>query len=153
MCHVFDDFLTFYQSDNIEVIYYLSFSFFMTGYLPVGFEYGVEITYPENEAISGSLLNVSAQVNKLSTNEYERNIIVQIFGLCTTQLQEYLIFKHEKILESNIMLCIVLIFGTIITALIRSSLRRQEAQHNLDILLENNHSFTIVSNTNPTVNT
>jgi hypothetical protein len=51
------------------------------------------------------------------------------------------------------MLCIVLIFGTIITALIRSSLRRQEAQHNLDILLENNHSFTIVSNTNPTVNT
>lgn len=76
MCHVFDDFLTFYQSDNIEVIYYLSFSFFMTGYLPVGFEYGVEITYPENEAISGSLLNVSAQVNKLSTNEYERNIIV-----------------------------------------------------------------------------
>jgi hypothetical protein len=48
----------------------------MTGYLPVGFEYGVEITYPENEAISGSLLNVSAQVNKLSTNEYERNIIV-----------------------------------------------------------------------------
>ncbi len=76
MCHVFDDFLTFYQSDDIEVIYYLSFSFFMTGYLPVGFEYGVEITYPENEAISGSLLNVSAQVNKLSTNEYERNIIV-----------------------------------------------------------------------------
>ncbi len=34
----------------------------MTGYLPVGFEYGVEITYPENEAISSSLLNVSAQV-------------------------------------------------------------------------------------------
>ncbi|CAF1515726.1 unnamed protein product, partial [Rotaria sordida] len=51
--------------------------FFMTGYLPVGFEYGVEITYPENEAISSSLLNVSAQ----------------IFGLCITQLQEYLIFK------------------------------------------------------------
>jgi hypothetical protein len=36
----------------------------MTGYLPVGFEYGVEITYPENEAISSSLLNVSAQVNQ-----------------------------------------------------------------------------------------
>lgn len=35
----------------------------MTGYLPVGFEYGVEITYPENEAISSSLLNVSAQVS------------------------------------------------------------------------------------------
>ena len=35
----------------------------MTGYLPVGFEYGVEITYPDKEAISSSLLNVSAQVN------------------------------------------------------------------------------------------
>lgn len=45
----------------INVVFLLSF--FMTGYLPVGFEYGVEITYPENEAISSSLLNVSAQVN------------------------------------------------------------------------------------------
>ena len=35
----------------------------MTGYLPVGFEYGVEITFPEKEAISSSLLNISAQVS------------------------------------------------------------------------------------------
>ncbi len=68
-CYIFDDRLTFCQSEDyhhhyIEMIYYLSFSFFMTGYLPVGFEYGVEITYPENEAISSSLLNVSAQVNE-----------------------------------------------------------------------------------------
>lgn len=46
--------------------------FFMTGYLPVGFEYGVEITYPENEAISSSLLNVSAQVGK--TRNQRKNI-------------------------------------------------------------------------------
>ncbi len=51
------------------------------------------------------------------------------------------------------MLCIVLAFGIIITALIRSPLRRQEAQHNVDILLENNNSFSTISNTNPTVNT
>ncbi|CAF3563791.1 unnamed protein product [Adineta steineri] len=93
-----------------------AYNFFMTGYLPVGFEYGVEITYPENEAISSSLLNVSAQ----------------IFGLCITYIQEHFLLKH-KVLGSNIMLCVVLLLGAIITALIRSSLRRQQAQHNVDI--------------------
>ncbi|CAF4599045.1 unnamed protein product [Rotaria socialis] len=107
--------------------------FFMTGYLPVGFEYGVEITYPENEAISSSLLNVSAQ----------------IFGLCITQLQEFLIFKQAKILESNIMLCIVLVVGAIITLLIRSPLRRQNAQHSTHHVFEPNNS-ALVSNTNST---
>ncbi|CAF3846518.1 unnamed protein product [Rotaria magnacalcarata] len=107
--------------------------FFMTGYLPVGFEYGVEITYPENEAISSSLLNVSAQ----------------IFGLCITQLQEFLIFKQAKILESNIMLCVVLVVGAIITLLIRSPLRRQNAQHSTHRVFETNNSF-VVSNTNST---
>jgi len=72
--------------------------------------------------------------------------------LCTTQLQEYLIFKREKILESNIMLCIVLIFGAMITALIRSPLRRQNAQHNVDNLLGNNNIVAVVSNANPQVN-
>lgn len=51
--------------------------FFMTGYLPVGFEYGVEITYPENEAISSSLLNVSAQVI-----EFEQGISV-LMKICS----------------------------------------------------------------------
>uniref|UniRef100_A0A1I8FVC7 MFS domain-containing protein n=1 Tax=Macrostomum lignano TaxID=282301 RepID=A0A1I8FVC7_9PLAT len=35
--------------------------FFMTGYLPVGFEYAAEITYPENEGLSSGILNASAQ--------------------------------------------------------------------------------------------
>ncbi|CAF1253812.1 unnamed protein product [Adineta ricciae] len=110
--------------------------FFMTGYLPVGFEYGVEITYPENEAISSSLLNVSAQ----------------IFGLCTTQFQEYLIFKQHKVLISNVMLCVILIVGGVITLLIRSPLRRQNAQHGGDNLLENNVACAVVSDTNAVVN-
>jgi len=37
--------------------------FFMTGYLPLGFEFAVEITYPESEGTSSGLLNASAQVN------------------------------------------------------------------------------------------
>jgi len=36
--------------------------FFMTGYLPVGFEFAAEITYPESEGTSSGLLNASAQV-------------------------------------------------------------------------------------------
>lgn len=34
----------------------------MTGYLPIGFEFAAEITYPESEATSSGFLNVSAQV-------------------------------------------------------------------------------------------
>lgn len=40
-------------------------SFFMTGYLPLGFEFAVELTYPESEGMSSGLLNVSAQVKRL----------------------------------------------------------------------------------------
>ena len=34
----------------------------MTGYLPLGFEFAVELTYPESEGMLSGLLNVSAQV-------------------------------------------------------------------------------------------
>ena len=34
----------------------------MTGYLPVGFEFAAELTYPEPEVTSSGLLNASAQV-------------------------------------------------------------------------------------------
>ena len=36
--------------------------FFMTGYLPVGFEFAAELTYPEPEGTSSGLLNAAAQV-------------------------------------------------------------------------------------------
>ncbi|KAG8504432.1 Feline leukemia virus subgroup C receptor-related protein 1 [Galemys pyrenaicus] len=39
--------------------------FFMTGYLPLGFEFAVEITYPEPEGTSSGLLNAAAQVGLL----------------------------------------------------------------------------------------
>lgn len=42
--------------------------FFMTGYLPLGFEFAVELTYPESEGTSSGLLNCSAQV-RLSSSE------------------------------------------------------------------------------------
>ena len=36
----------------------------MTGYLPVGFEFAAEITYPESEGTSSGMLNASAQVSR-----------------------------------------------------------------------------------------
>lgn len=41
----------------------------MTGYLPLGFEFAVELTYPESEGTSSGLLNCSAQV-RLSSSEW-----------------------------------------------------------------------------------
>lgn len=35
----------------------------MTGYLPVGFEFAAELTYPEPEGTSAGLLNAASQVN------------------------------------------------------------------------------------------
>ena len=48
----------------ISVVYVTAglLGFFMTGYLPLGFEFAAEITYPEPEATTSGLLNASAQV-------------------------------------------------------------------------------------------
>lgn len=51
------------------------------------------------------------------------------------------------------MLCVVLIIGTILTAFIRSPLRRQNAQDNATNLISNSNSLGIISNTNSIVNT
>ncbi|CAK6957080.1 feline leukemia virus subgroup C receptor-related protein 2 [Scomber scombrus] len=83
---------------------------FMTGYLPLGFEFAVELTYPESEGTSSGLLNCSAQ----------------IFGIIFTISQGKIIDKWGT-LAGNIFLSIFLLIGTIITGLIKSDLRRQKA--------------------------
>ncbi|CAG2192814.1 FLVCR [Mytilus edulis] len=55
---------TFTLNVNLLWVVYLCagiLGFFMTGYLPVGFEIAAEITYPESEGTSSGLLNASAQ--------------------------------------------------------------------------------------------
>ena len=47
----------------------------MTGYLPLGFEFAAEITYPESEGTSSGLLNASAQVGS-SFAQYSSCIVV-----------------------------------------------------------------------------
>ncbi|XP_061223401.1 heme transporter FLVCR2 isoform X4 [Neopsephotus bourkii] len=87
--------------------------FFMTGYLPLGFEFAAELTYPESEGTSSGLLNVSAQ----------------IFGIAFTVCQGQ-IMDHFGTKAGNLFLCAFLLLGTIMTAFIKADLRRQQA--NLD---------------------
>lgn len=58
-------FLILDQDTNWSSLYFHSLgSFFMSGYLPLGFEYGIELTYPEPEGTSSGMLNFLAQVCK-----------------------------------------------------------------------------------------
>ncbi|XP_061854522.1 heme transporter FLVCR2 isoform X2 [Colius striatus] len=88
--------------------------FFMTGYLPVGFEFAAELTYPESEGTSSGLLNVSAQ----------------IFGIAFT-IGQGKIMDHFGTKAGNLFLCSFMFLGTIMTAFINADLRRQRA--NLDL--------------------
>ncbi|XP_026538667.1 feline leukemia virus subgroup C receptor-related protein 1 [Notechis scutatus] len=85
--------------------------FFMTGYLPLGFEFAVEITYPESEGTSSGLLNASAQ----------------IFGIVFTLIQGKLTTVYSP-RAGNIFLFVWMFIGIILTALIKSDLRR----HNIN---------------------
>ncbi|NXV54017.1 FLVC2 protein, partial [Uria aalge] len=87
--------------------------FFMTGYLPLGFEFAAELTYPESEGTSSGLLNVSAQ----------------IFGIAFTIGQGQIMDRYGT-KAGNIFLCSFLFLGTVMTAFIKADLRRQQA--NLD---------------------
>ncbi|XP_078145528.1 choline/ethanolamine transporter flvcr2a isoform X3 [Centroberyx gerrardi] len=84
--------------------------FFMTGYLPLGFEFAVELTYPESEGTSSGLLNCSAQ----------------IFGIIFTISQGKIIDAWGT-LAGNVFLSIFLLIGTVMTGFIKSDLRRQKA--------------------------
>ncbi|XP_038607774.1 feline leukemia virus subgroup C receptor-related protein 2 isoform X2 [Tachyglossus aculeatus] len=84
--------------------------FFMTGYLPLGFEFAAELTFPESEGTSSGILNVSAQVFGI------------IFTICQGQ-----IIDHFGTMAGNIFLCVFLGLGTILTVFIKADLRRQKA--------------------------
>ncbi|XP_069771962.1 choline/ethanolamine transporter flvcr2a-like isoform X3 [Narcine bancroftii] len=84
--------------------------FFMTGYLPLGFEFAAELTYPESEGTSSGLLNESAQ----------------IFGIILTISQGKLIDQFGT-RAGNILIFVFLFVGTVLTALIKSDLKRMRA--------------------------
>ncbi|XP_048806177.1 feline leukemia virus subgroup C receptor-related protein 2 isoform X1 [Lagopus muta] len=96
--------------------------FFMTGYLPLGFEFAAELTYPESEGTSSGLLNVSAQ----------------IFGIAFT-IGQGKIIDHFETKAGNLFLCSFLFLGSIMTAFIRADLRRQQAN------VENEHTSWVTT--------
>jgi len=103
--------------------------FFMTGYLPLGFEFAVEITYPESEGTSSGLLNASAQ----------------IFGILFTLAQGKLTSAYGP-RAGNVFLCIWMFLGIILTALIKSDLKR----HNINIGIVNGDIKAVPVEDSPT---
>ncbi|XP_030577506.1 choline/ethanolamine transporter FLVCR1 [Archocentrus centrarchus] len=106
--------------ENIYLVFITAgvLGFFMTGYLPLGFEFGVEITYPESEGTSSGLLNAFAQ----------------IFGIIFTLIQGKLTTDHGP-LAGNLFLCAWIFLGIILTALIKSELKR----HNVNMGADSKH--------------
>lgn len=51
----------------------------MTGYLPLGFEFAIELTYPTPEGTSSGLLNCSAQVYYISLADSRASFAKFIF--------------------------------------------------------------------------
>ncbi|XP_076011100.1 choline/ethanolamine transporter FLVCR1 [Genypterus blacodes] len=102
------------DQENILVVFFTAgvLGFFMTGYLPLGFEFGVEITYPESEGTSSGLLNAFAQ----------------IFGIIFTLIQGKLTTVYKPRV-GNLFLCVWIFLGIILTALIKSELKR----HNVNM--------------------
>jgi len=101
-----------FRFGSIWIVYITSafLGFFMTGYLPLGFEFAAEITYPEPEGTSSGLLNAAAQ----------------IFGIAFTMFGEFL-FRVTDDRIANSCLAGFLLIGSIMTALIKADYRRQAA--------------------------
>ena len=70
----------------------------MTGYLPVGFEFAAELTFPESEGTSSGLLNASAQV----------------FGIILTMGMRAMM-ESVSVMWANVTLIAILFVGTIMT--------------------------------------
>lgn len=82
----------------------------MTGYLPIGFEFAAELTFPIAEGTTSGLLNGSAQV----------------FGVAMTIGMGKVMYALSTF-WCNVFMCGFLFVGIILTALIKADLRRQNA--------------------------
>nr|CAD7194227.1 unnamed protein product [Timema douglasi] len=94
------------------IVYFTSglLGFFMTGYLPVGFEFAAELTYPEPETTSAGILSASTQV----------------FGVIFTSAYSWLLGQYGPRWANAVLSC-TLVAGAAMTAAIKADLRRQGA--------------------------
>lgn len=88
----------------------------MTGYLPVGFEFAVEITYPESEGTSSGLLNTSAQVLnscfveiiKVGDKKVDTSLFKCHIWYFAVVLFFYILQKKETFEQGNVRACVFL---------------------------------------------
>lgn len=105
----------------------------MTGYLPVGFEFAAELTYPEPEVTSSGLLNASAQVFGILLTMGKHKRPVGMIYYSSRHIRLLSLTAGSKLLESygdvvcNGTLTASLAFGALLTALIKADLKRQQA--------------------------
>ncbi|XP_054710176.1 feline leukemia virus subgroup C receptor-related protein 2-like isoform X1 [Uloborus diversus] len=83
--------------------------FFLTSFLPVGFEYGIEVTYPESEITSAGLLNASSM----------------IFGIILTEIATSILNKQGFYAANTVML-IALLASCIICGFITTDYKRSK---------------------------
>nr|VZI15304.1 unnamed protein product [Spirometra erinaceieuropaei] len=97
---------------SIVAIFFAMFilGFFQSGYLPLGFQYAAEVTYPVGEGLSSGILNTSAQ----------------LFGIIIILGAQALINNYGGQSGNLIMLASLIIF-VVPTAFLKEDLRRQRA--------------------------
>lgn len=88
---------------------------FMTGYLPVGYELAIELTYPVPEGTSSGLLNGGTQ----------------LIGFVLTTVYSW-VFSTAGDVAANMMVAGLLTVGLLLTAFIPADLKRQAAHKAID---------------------
>ncbi|BHF81538.1 Feline leukemia virus subgroup C receptor-related protein 2 [Sparganum proliferum] len=98
---------------QIGVIFFAMFllGFFQSGFLPLGFEYAAEITYPANEGLSSGILNMTAH----------------IIGIFLTMVSTVLIDQYDG-LAANLFMLAAMVLAAIPSFFMKDDLKRQRAQ-------------------------
>jgi hypothetical protein len=83
----------------------------MIGYIPAGYEFGAELTYPEAESTTASVLAIGTQLFAFS--------LTLIYGA---------IIEDGNTFVSNWVMVGFLTLGTLLSAFTKSDLKRQRAE-------------------------
>ncbi|XP_069694736.1 choline/ethanolamine transporter flvcr2b-like [Periplaneta americana] len=104
---------TFALRTESKALVYVTSGFvgcFVGGYMPVGFELGSEITYPESEGTTAGLII----------------LVTQLMGIFHAVLYSWMV-REVGDMWSNLFMTATLLLGTALTAMIPGDLRRQAA--------------------------
>ncbi|TGZ58314.1 hypothetical protein CRM22_009688 [Opisthorchis felineus] len=100
--------------ERIDVAFVAAFflGLAMTGFLPIGFEFAAELTYPADEGLTSGLLNASAQ----------------IFGIIFITSASHMVGLYD-VKYTNTYLTVLLAVGFIILLIVKEDLRRLTTQN------------------------